>query len=127
MVERYESWVDRQIREAEERGEFNDLPGAGKPLPGSGEHYDEEWWLKDLVRREKLTGLAPATLALRREVEELEARLAKMSSERAVRVYLADLNARIVKANRGVLDGPPVVVQLIDADDTVDRWNQTRQ
>lgn len=127
MVDRYESWVDRQIREAEERGEFKDLPGAGKPLPDSGEHYDEEWWLKDLVRRENLTGLAPPTLALRREVEELEAKLAKMSAERTVRSYLADLNARIIKANRGLLDGPPVVLQLVDVEQAVDAWASQRR
>ncbi|NED90626.1 DUF1992 domain-containing protein, partial [Streptomyces sp. SID11233] len=30
----FESWIDRQIREAEERGEFRAL--AGKPLPEEG-------------------------------------------------------------------------------------------
>jgi hypothetical protein len=29
---RFESALDRQIRAAEERGEFDDLPGKGKPL-----------------------------------------------------------------------------------------------
>lgn len=29
----FESWVDKQIREAAERGELADLPGAGRPLP----------------------------------------------------------------------------------------------
>ncbi|MEV4218944.1 DUF1992 domain-containing protein [Nonomuraea sp. NPDC049725] len=42
----FESWVDRQIREAQERGEFDDLPGAGKPLPGADKPYDEHWWIK---------------------------------------------------------------------------------
>jgi hypothetical protein len=28
----FESWVDKQIREATERGEFDGLPGAGKPI-----------------------------------------------------------------------------------------------
>jgi hypothetical protein len=31
---RYEDWIERQIREAQERGAFDDLPGAGKPIPG---------------------------------------------------------------------------------------------
>lgn len=30
----FESWIDRQIREAQERGEFDDLPGAGEPIKG---------------------------------------------------------------------------------------------
>jgi hypothetical protein len=122
MAERYESWIDRQIRLAQERGEFDDLPGSGQPLPGAGDHYDPEWWLKDLVRRENLTGLAPTTLALRKEVDNLESRLAALKSEWAVRSYVADLNARIIRANRGLLDGPPVVLQLVDADAAVDIW-----
>jgi hypothetical protein len=28
----FDSWVDQQIREATERGEFDNLPGKGKPL-----------------------------------------------------------------------------------------------
>lgn len=32
----FESWIDKQVREAEMRGEFKDLPGAGKPLPDQG-------------------------------------------------------------------------------------------
>ena len=27
-----ESWIDQQIREAQERGEFDNLPGKGRPL-----------------------------------------------------------------------------------------------
>ena len=67
----YESLIERQIREAQERGEFDNLPGAGKPLPGRGEPYDENWWIKDLVRREELAGVAPTSLRIRKEVEEL--------------------------------------------------------
>jgi hypothetical protein len=81
MAERYESWIDRQIRLAQERGEFDDLPGSGQPISGAGEHYDAEWWIKDLIQREKLSGLAPATLGLRKEVENIESRLAALKSE----------------------------------------------
>ncbi len=51
----YESWVDRRIREAQERGEFDDLPGSGKPLADLDAPYDELWWVKKLVRREQLS------------------------------------------------------------------------
>ena len=54
MTSWYESHIDRQIREAQELGEFDDLPGAGKPLPGFGQEYDENWWLKQLIEREKM-------------------------------------------------------------------------
>lgn len=123
----YESAFDRQIREAEERGDFKDLPGKGKPIPGAGSHYDEDWWLKQWIARENLTGLLPPSLALRKEIEDLDTMLARRNNEEAVRAYVADLNARIIKANRGMLDGPPVVLQKVDADAAVKRWRSRPQ
>jgi len=122
----YESLIDRQIREAQERGEFDDLPGAGKPLPGHGEEYDEDWWVKDLVRREQITGVLPASLMLRREVEDHARVVAAKRTEAAVRAYVAELNERIVRAQRGHVDGPPVFLPILDADDVVEQWRQDR-
>lgn len=51
---RLESLADRRIREAMERGDFDDLPGAGKPLPDAGQPYDEMWWVKKWIAREQL-------------------------------------------------------------------------
>jgi hypothetical protein len=48
----FESWVDKQMREATGRGEFSGLPGLGKPLPDSGKPYGEQWWLRDKLRHE---------------------------------------------------------------------------
>jgi len=118
----YESPLDRQIREAVERGEFENLPGSGRPLPGYGEGYDEEWWLKDLVRRENITGALPTSLMLRREIEELAQTLAKRKTEASVRAYLEDLNERIRRAQRGHVNGPPVVLSTVDVDAAVLAW-----
>src|SRR5581483_547563 len=52
----FESWVDKQIREAVDRGEFDNLPGTGKPLPDAGEPDDENWWLKKYLRQEGVGG-----------------------------------------------------------------------
>jgi hypothetical protein len=35
-MSRYESLIEQQIRLAQERGEFDNLPGAGRPAPGAG-------------------------------------------------------------------------------------------
>jgi predicted flavoprotein YhiN len=43
-------WIDRQIREARERGEFDNLPGTGKPLPDLDKPYDENWWVRQKLR-----------------------------------------------------------------------------
>jgi hypothetical protein len=122
----YESWIDRQIREAQERGEFDNLPGSGKPLPDRGELYDENWWLKELVRRENLTGLAPTSLRLRKEAEELMQTLATKSTESSVRGTVTDLNERIERARRMPVDGPPVVLMPFDVDEVVQAWRRQR-
>ena len=36
----WETWIERQIRVAQEEGAFNNLPGAGKPLPHLDQDFD---------------------------------------------------------------------------------------
>ncbi len=50
---RYESFQERIIREAIERGEFDGLKGAGKPLRLENPN-DPDWWIKDKIERERL-------------------------------------------------------------------------
>ncbi|MEA2694022.1 MAG: hypothetical protein QOJ16_3409 [Acidobacteriota bacterium] len=46
--------AENRIREAMENGEFDNLPGLGKPIPDIDEPYDPMWWVKQWFRREKL-------------------------------------------------------------------------
>src|SRR3954451_21216895 len=96
-IEQQQTWVDLQIRQAMERGEFENLPGAGKPIEGLGEHHDPDWWLKKLVERERITVLPPS-IALRKEDAELDDALDKLFSEGEVRRHVEDFNARVVRA-----------------------------
>ena len=50
-----ESIVERQIRLAMERGEFTDLPGAGRPIEDLDDAYDPLWWVKKWAEREGVT------------------------------------------------------------------------
>src|SRR4051795_2502564 len=77
-------WVDLQVRRAMERGEFDDLPGAGKPLQLPDKH-DPDWWVKKLIEREEITGIAPPAISLRREDAELDDTLDPEAAEAAVR------------------------------------------
>ncbi|MGI5242782.1 DUF1992 domain-containing protein [Dactylosporangium sp. CA-139066] len=126
MTSWYESHIDRQIREARERGEFDNLPGAGKPLPDHGELYDEDWWIKDLARRESLPGGIPPTLRLRREVEDFPEALVKFKTEDSVRRAVADLNTRIERAKRGFIEGPPAILRPLDVEEIVTAWRSAR-
>jgi hypothetical protein len=128
MTDRFESAVDRAIREAQERGEFENLPGVGKPLPDAGREYDEDWWVKDWLRREGGTsGVLPGTLRLRRDVEDLEALADRQHDEAGVRRIIADLNEQLRRTRVGLLDGPPVLVPPFDADAVVRGWRERRQ
>jgi Domain of unknown function (DUF1992) len=46
-----EAYSDRLIREAMESGQFDDLPGAGKPIPGAGTRDDDGWWVRGWIER----------------------------------------------------------------------------
>lgn len=119
------SWVDQQVRLAMERGEFDDLPGQGKPIEDLGVEHDPDWWVKKLVERENIAILPPA-LALRKEDAELEDRLDRITVEREVRRELEDFNRRIVESRRQLQGGPPVVTATRDVDAEVDAWHARR-
>lgn len=103
----FESWVDRQIREAEARGEFADLPGAGKPLPDLGAAHDDLWWVKRKMAREGLSVLPPA-LALRKDAEDAYEAALAAPSEQAARKILEDVNVRIREMMYKPPPGPPL-------------------
>jgi Domain of unknown function (DUF1992) len=122
----YENWVERQIREATERGEFDNLPGAGRPIPGLNGREDENWWVKQYLEREKLPMPLPASLALRKEVANLPQELAEVTNEEVVREIVADLNQRIRDSHRRRVDGPPVIVGVVDVEAVVAQWRRNR-
>jgi hypothetical protein len=128
MVHWYESSIDRQLREATERGEFDNLKGSGKPLADHGREYQEDWWVRDWLEREGATaGVIPPTLAVRRDVEDLEADVDRLRTEQEVREHVAELNERLRKAAVGLMDGPPVVLPPRDADQIVTGWRERRE
>src|SRR5215470_6690613 len=99
----FTSWVDQQISEAAERGAFDDLPGAGKPLSRRG---GTDAWLQDYLRREGVSGdeLLPTPLRLRKEVERLAASVQDLQSEQEVREVVEGLNRQIAEQSREVKD-----------------------
>ncbi|MFX4272091.1 DUF1992 domain-containing protein [Propionibacteriaceae bacterium Y1685] len=121
-----ESWADRRYREAAERGEFDNLPGQGKPIPGLGQRQDENWWIKGLMEREDIAMPLPESLALRKEVGEISQTLADVRTEEVARRIITDLNERIARSHRRRLDGPPIHINLLDVEATLDQWRSSR-
>src|ERR1700733_11214832 len=103
----FRTWIDQQISQAEERGAFDNLPGAGKPLPRGDEADDGQAWLREYVRREGVPAEAGPVLG----------------SEQEVRDAVTELNGRITEWRR-IPVGPPVFVPLADEEALVFRWRE---
>jgi hypothetical protein len=121
----WESWIDRQIREAAERGEFEDLPGKGKPIPNLDKPHDENWWIRQKLRSEDLSYLPPS-LALKKEAESALVAALSAKSEIEVREIVEQINAKIIKANRLGIDGPSVSVVPYDTERVLREWQERR-
>jgi hypothetical protein len=119
----WETWIDAQIRLAREQGAFDNLPGAGKPLPNLGQ--DPDWWVKQLVKREQIS-ILPPSLELLRKVETELAAIEKLHDEATVRRRLAALNVEIANVNATVLEGPPTRLGTLDVERVVAKWRGSR-
>lgn len=120
------AYVETAIQQAIRRGEFDDLPGAGKPLDLGGTH-DPDWWIRRKIESENLTGLGPPALTLRVEHAELAERMDAIGHEADVREALEDFNRRVVEARRQLLGGPPVVTPTVDVEAHVTAWADRRR
>lgn len=124
-IRQQDTWVDLQVRQAIERGDFDDLPGAGKPIPDLGAQHDPDWWVKRLVERERITVLPPS-LALRKEEAELDGRLDAIGYEAEVRRVVEDFNERVIRARYSLQEGPPLVTMPRDVAVAVAAWEARR-
>lgn len=117
----WETFVERQIREAQEAGEFDNLPGFGKPMPELDEPDDDLWWIKNLLQQEKLS-ILPPSLEIHRTVERELKTTMRLPTEAQVRRAVARLNDQIRKANFAITWGPPSTIGPLDVDEIVGRW-----
>lgn len=62
-----ESLIDEQIREAQQQGMFDNLPGSGKPLPKDDSYYlAGDHWMGNKILKD--AGFVPAWIELRKEI-----------------------------------------------------------
>ena len=60
--------AEAKIQAAIEEGEFDILPGFGKPFSFDDQHYDPNWWVRNKVKRESLEKLFSPTPEIRRQL-----------------------------------------------------------
>ncbi|MQA01234.1 MAG: DUF1992 domain-containing protein [Streptosporangiales bacterium] len=124
-LSKIESVVEQKVREAQERGDFDDLPGAGEPIPDIDRPYEDTWWIKRKMRRENLSYL-PAALQLRKDAEEATSRALAARSDDEARAIVDEVNVRIGEALRKPPAGPPVTQQPLDVHEILTQRREAR-
>ncbi len=117
----WQSWIERQIHEAQQGGAFDDLDGHGRPIDGLGTVHDEMWWVKAKLRDEDINYLPP-TIAIRAEREDAIITALNASTEAEVRAVLDQVNERIRYVNSHATAGPPSSIGTFDPELIVGRW-----
>jgi hypothetical protein len=117
----WETWIDKQIREAQERGEFDDLPGKGKPLRDIDKPRDEMWWIREKLKRENVHFMPPS-LQVRKDLDDAREQIRNATCEDDVRAIVEEINAKIREVNRLGASGPPSNVYPLHLETVLDRW-----
>ena len=121
----FDTWIDKQIRDAERDRLFDDLPGKGKPIPDLDQPRDELWWVRDKLKREGISYLPPG-LQLRKDLQDLRVEVLTMRQESQVREAVAAFNVRLRHVNSHNIDGPPSNLLPLDVEREVERWRAER-
>ncbi|MFE5292477.1 DUF1992 domain-containing protein [Isoptericola sp. NPDC056618] len=117
--------AEMHLRKAIDRGDFDDLPGSGKPLDLQDLH-DPDWWLKAFMRRERLVVLPPS-IQLRKDDAALDGLLDELWSEDDVREEVEEFNRRVLRGRYQPAAGPPLVTMPRDVEATVAAWAGRRE
>ena len=124
-IQNQTKWVDLQVQRSIQRGEFDDLPGAGKPIKNLDRDHDPDWWVKQLVEREQIVVL-PRSVQLRKDDAELDDLLDTQTTEDGARRIVEEFNERVIAARYGAPEGPPLITMPRDVDATLDAWRERR-
>lgn len=108
------------------RGEFDDLPLAGRPIAGLGRPDQPDWWLQAKLRDEDTSALLPEQFALRAERDQLVARIGTFRSESDLRSAIEVLNQRIRNVNAHAGAAPQALTRPIDMAAAVEQWRSAK-
>ncbi|NGN95701.1 DUF1992 domain-containing protein [Nocardioides sp. KC13] len=118
-------YVEEVVRQGIARGEFDNLPGAGKPIKNLDRDHDPDWWVKQLVEREQIVVL-PRSVQLRKDDAELDDLLDTQTTEDGARRIVEEFNERVIAARYGAPEGPPLITMPRDVDATLAAWRDRR-
>ncbi len=97
-MEIFSKIAEQRIREAIERGEFDNLEGMGRPI-----RFEDETWIPDDLRPAyrflKNAGCIPPELELRKEVLSLRQLLGTIDDNQERLKRIRELNFKLLKLN----------------------------
>jgi len=123
--ETWEDFTEREIRTAQADGAFENLPGFGKPIPGIDQAYDENWWIKEKLKRERMQ-VVPPILEARLALEQTLKEIALTDNEFVVRKKLSEVNEKLRKAHYSPIAGPTDGIAEVDIEAAVIEWKESR-
>ena len=97
MFSGFEKIVEERIKKAQEKGEFNNLPGKGKPLPEDDVNIPEDIRLAYKIL--KNADCVPPELELKKEIRSTQELLSGMADTSEKYKVLKKLNLLILKLN----------------------------
>ncbi len=109
MFRGFEKIVEERIREAQMKGDFDNLPGAGKPLEEDNDHH-VPGELRLAYRILKNAGCLPPDIELKKEILKTEDLLAGVKEEAEKYRILKKLNLMIMKLN--TMRNAPVELEI---------------
>ncbi|MDZ7917383.1 MAG: DUF1992 domain-containing protein [Rhodococcus sp. (in: high G+C Gram-positive bacteria)] len=112
----FESWVEQQIRKAQEQGHFDNLSGSGKPIPVDSALDGPNWWIRKKMAAE---GLRYPSMAddLRQRVTDMCRRALQARSEREARTIVQEINKEIRAYRVNPPPGVHLTLKLVDIDE----------
>jgi hypothetical protein len=121
----WETWIDRLIRQAQERGEFDQNSLHGKPIPSLGQRRPDDWFAQQLMAREAVDQL-PKTIRVRKNLDLALEAIAAADTEDEVRRIVSEINEQILEVNRKAASGPPSNMMPLDLDRVLATWSAGR-
>ena len=98
MITGFEKIVEERIRIAQKKGEFDDLPGSGKPIPAdNGLSVSEDLKLAHKIL--KNADCLPPELELKKEIRKMEDMLEDIPDEKEKYRHIKRINYKIMQLN----------------------------
>ena len=119
----FQKIIEKRIKEAQEKGEFDDLPGHGEPLKIEDDsHIPED--LRLAYKILKNADCLPPELELKKEIRQMEDMLGNIPDERERYRYLKKINFKIMQLNMMGKKSPLLDETQIYYKKIVDRWGK---